>query len=540
MVWGKGATDCYEMLDSWAEKLFLWHNDDLISDWDLIQAISYVKGFPVSQPDKSNSVSGTPEFPPPKEGTIDEYFDKIILRGKIVTMNSEDDWFEGYLLIQNEKIQKIWEGIPSEINLSDYNLIETDGIIFPGLINIHNHMYYSTLPLWNVEDPYKNRYQWNHGKFYQTEVSWPKNILTNSSNDDLRVEVVKYAEVKALIGGTTSIVGAKADKKYGEILVRNIEYENFGKKKIATSVTKISSVDGNNIKSRFNAGTLDTWLVHLAEGIDDSSKKEFERLDSKGLLREETVIVHGTALESNHFDKMNEKGLDLVWSPLSNLLLYGKTTDVVTASENGVQISLSTDWGPSGTKNLAVELKVADQINKNRYKSHFSDYELVKMVTVNPAHTLKWENYVGTISTGLYADLLIINDSQEDPYRTLINSIDSDVLLVFVDGDPLYGKKEWMEKLKPSDYEEVECDNMVRAIDVTKDGVTMGDQKWLDIEQSLSDAMSSFSDYEKNYPGIHDMTISPIFTSCDREFFTSIQNSVNANLEFDLWNIYYN
>ena len=52
MVWGKGATDCYDMLDSWAEKLFLWHNDDLISDWDLIQAISYVKGFPVSQPDK--------------------------------------------------------------------------------------------------------------------------------------------------------------------------------------------------------------------------------------------------------------------------------------------------------------------------------------------------------------------------------------------------------------------------------------------------------------------------------------------------------
>ncbi len=65
LVWGKGAIDCYDMLDSWAERLFLWHNDDLISDWDLIQAISYVKGFPVSQPDKSDSVFSTPEFPPP-------------------------------------------------------------------------------------------------------------------------------------------------------------------------------------------------------------------------------------------------------------------------------------------------------------------------------------------------------------------------------------------------------------------------------------------------------------------------------------------
>ncbi len=59
MVWGKGATDCYDMLDSWAERLFLWHNEDLISDWDLIQAISYVKGFPVTPPDKLDNVSGT-------------------------------------------------------------------------------------------------------------------------------------------------------------------------------------------------------------------------------------------------------------------------------------------------------------------------------------------------------------------------------------------------------------------------------------------------------------------------------------------------
>jgi len=74
-------------------------------------------------------------------------------------------------------------------------------------------MYHSTLPLWDVEKPYKNRYQWNHGDFYNTEVSWPKKILTDSKIKNLRVEVVKYAEVKALIGGTTSIVGAAPDKK---------------------------------------------------------------------------------------------------------------------------------------------------------------------------------------------------------------------------------------------------------------------------------------------------------------------------------------
>ena len=49
---------------------------------------------------------------------------------------------------------------------------------------------------------------------------------------------------------------------------------------------------------------------------------------------------------------MAEVGADLAWSPLSNLLLYGDTTDVVAADQAGVRISLAPDWGPSGSKNV--------------------------------------------------------------------------------------------------------------------------------------------------------------------------------------------
>ena len=56
-------------------------------------------------------------------------------------------------------------------------------------------------------------------------------------------------------------------------------------------------------------------------------------------------VVHGTALTSAEFQKMAEVGADLAWSPLSNLLLYGDTTDVVAADQAGVRISLAPDWG---------------------------------------------------------------------------------------------------------------------------------------------------------------------------------------------------
>jgi len=42
MVWGKGAVDCYDMLDTWTGKLFLWHNEDLITDEELEIAITYL------------------------------------------------------------------------------------------------------------------------------------------------------------------------------------------------------------------------------------------------------------------------------------------------------------------------------------------------------------------------------------------------------------------------------------------------------------------------------------------------------------------
>jgi len=42
LVWGKGAVQCYDMLDTWDGKLFLWNNEGLISNNELENAISYL------------------------------------------------------------------------------------------------------------------------------------------------------------------------------------------------------------------------------------------------------------------------------------------------------------------------------------------------------------------------------------------------------------------------------------------------------------------------------------------------------------------
>src|SRR6185295_3987000 len=88
---------------------------------------------------------------------------------------------------------------------------------------------------------------------------------------------------------------------------------------------------GDEVRQQLRAGALDLLTIHLAEGraSDAQSKGEFELLEKNELLTDRTAIVHGIALGPVEFDKMKRAGASLIWSPRSNMQLYGETTDVL-------------------------------------------------------------------------------------------------------------------------------------------------------------------------------------------------------------------
>ena len=68
-------------------------------------------------------------------------------------------------------------------------------------------MVYNALPLWSpdgVTEPYKTRYQWPGDDGYEALISDPANALGALAGKAL----LKYVEVKAVIGGTTAIQGS--------------------------------------------------------------------------------------------------------------------------------------------------------------------------------------------------------------------------------------------------------------------------------------------------------------------------------------------
>ena len=485
------------------------------------------------------------------------FVESMLLKGRVVTMNTEADVInDGHVLVRDGKIEAVWGGdnIPQNVDLTGVQIVDTNGTIYPGLIDAHNHMHYNHIPLWDFEvhtstkseeGGYSNRNQWKNNPNYKRDISWMKTFVQTASMWNMADQQMKYAEVMAVAGGVTAVQGSPSSNTdaWDSMLSRNIELYNFGGDGIHTKVTTLESdYTGSHITSGNASGSLNAWYLHLSEGVDESSRAEFDILVQNNLLVGELVVVHGTALTSTEFQMMGDVGADLAWSPLSNLLLYGDTTDVVAADQAGVRISLAPDWGPSGSKNVLHELKVADLWNTNNLNSYFSDYDLATMVTKNPALGNNWDDSVGTINAGLYADLVVMDTFHQDPYRNLIEAIDADVRLTIVNGQPVFGDVDIMSQLKGDDWELVEGPGFNKAVDVTDRSVTEGTQSWssilADMEMAMAlnpdDIASTWSSSTDSYSSMQANVLNSIFTTGDTRHFGIIKNSQHANTHINL------
>jgi hypothetical protein len=491
----------------------------------------------------------------------------LILHGTVVTMDDSMSVIQdGIVIVNASKIVYVGENNTTPSEYAGAFEIYTSGYIFPALMNVHDHLSYNFMPLWNVPGKFLNRYQWQNHPWYKTNISNPKNLLTSTSYLNMVTEVSKWAEIKHIAGGAASVEGSDNLNSITKILARNVEHYNFGQDRVRTRVTSVTSMSQSEIDSLRSAmenGTIDAWIVHLAEGVDATSLNEFAFIKANGLLSNTTRIVHGTALTQQNFTEMAAVGAWIYHSPVSNLLLYGTTTNVSLAKQCGVNIALTTDWSPSGGKNLLLEMKYLYEYADEYWPGVFSPQDIVRMVTRNPAISIGWDGYVGHIATGLYADIAVFDKLDADPYWSLLNSTEKDVKLVLINGEPVYGEVEYMQALKPGDCEIITAPcGLQKAIDVTNESVTLGNETFAQLSYWLTEAarlnktflkahmnnatVQNMTDAEfdlwlaSKFPdGITPYTLDPIFTCDDRYFFDTMRNSTNANLTFDVEQIYY-
>ena len=326
-------------------------------------------------------------------------------------------------------------------------VINTAGTIYPGLIELHNHLSYDVMPLWPVPKQFTNRDQWSGRDDYRKLVTGPMSILGRTA--DYIEAIVRYVEAKCLVAGTTTSQGVTLQSNARIIhhyqgLVRNVE--QTADPELPNADARVADVDPGTAETfleRLQGLGNSTLLLHLSEGVDDVAQSRFERLrisSRRWAITPELAGIHCAGLTSANFLTFGRRGGNMVWSPFSNLLLYGSTARVLQARKAGVTIALGSDWSPSGSKNLLGELKVADAFNQGfPAAQRFTPAELVAMVTTNPARILQWDARIGSLEEGKRADLMVVDGTGADDYRHLIDATETAVTMVVINGVPRYG-----------------------------------------------------------------------------------------------------
>lgn len=363
----------------------------------------------------------------------------VALAGRIVTMDAVGTVLEhGVLYARGGAIIDIRPPTAAPPpGFADVAVTQTQGTLFPGLIELHNHLPYDVLKLWPVPRRYTNRDQWSGTSTpqYRQLISGPMRVL--GADPDVVPAIVRYVEMRALLGGTTTSQGVALAKAPGIIshfrgLVRNVESTHDPD--LSPATTHIADIDADHFLARLSG--RQKLILHLSEGIDTHAHDAFAALhlaDGRWAITDNLIGIHCLALTSTDFAVFADHGGSMVWSPLSNLLLYGQTADVAAAAAAGVPIALGSDWAPSGSKNALGELKVA-RLAAHVAGTPITDRALVAMLTTTPARMLGWDAHLGSLERGKRADLIVVAGVSGDPYARLVDATEADLHLVMING----------------------------------------------------------------------------------------------------------
>src|SRR5262245_10714527 len=414
-----------------------------------------------------------------------------VLRGTVITRTGVTH--HGYVTIENGRVASVSDRAPEVLEDA---IVNTHGVILPGFVDLHNHVAWNVLPRWSPPRLFTNRAQWRLDPAYLSAVEAPFSHLAPLHFCDMNA----YGEIRALVGGATSILATQRMLCiHGR--VRNLDFNSgfYGTTQLnlehVVNVLELPPASNPLARAQFMGAAqsfianpfFEGLVIHLSEGTDAAAEEEFVFVQSHLLLNPKGVIIHGISLTPADFQAMATAGTALVWSPRSNLELYGQTADLAAALDAGVEIALAPDWAVTGSSNMLDELKVAARWNRERLGGRLSNRRLIDMVTSIPARIVGVDDEVGGITPGLRADLLVIRPRDYDDtgeaspgederiYRSVVDATAPDVQLVFIDGVPLYGDREMMRHFwDASNLEGLRIGPARKALATSAAGIVLG------------------------------------------------------------------
>jgi len=300
-----------------------------------------------------------------------------------------------------------------------YRVDLRDHLIFPGLINAHEHLHLNAVPPLQTGAPFANSYAWIEA--FQAHFEEPAVVAALQVPKALRL---RHGALKNLLAGATCV--AHHDPWHAELDATGFPVallRDFG-----WSYALGWPGYGPPVEQSFAATPAERpWLIHLAEGTDAVAQAELAELDRRGCLAANSVLVHGVGLREQDVDRVIASGASVVWCPGSNRALLGRSLDPRRLCAAG-RLALGSDSRLSGARDLLDEMRGAAE------RGELSSTQLLGLVTAQAARILRLP-LRGSLAPGAPADLVIVEDRGGEA-RSLVEIERSQIRAVVRDGVP--------------------------------------------------------------------------------------------------------
>ncbi|KAF0091574.1 MAG: Uncharacterized protein FD141_1363 [Fusobacteria bacterium] len=415
----------------------------------------------------------------------------------LVTVNEARDInYEYAIYIENDRIADI--GPTKEMEdkyTTNTRVIDgTDKIVFPGLINTHNHLFqvllkglgddmvlkdwlefmtFPSTPYLTEENCYfaalNGLMEGIHSGVTTTFDYMYPHAKGYDRTDEGIIKAMQKLGVRGFLGRGWMDTGVSAGVYPAMIenlddiekAVRDLhsKYHNIenGRIKIALAPAAVWSNSGESLKLlKKLSDELDLiYSLHVSETPFDREavnnlhgKDEIDLLIELGLLNEKLIMVHCVCLTDYDISKIKEFGATVSHNPVSNMYLSSGVAPIPRLNREGISVGLGLDGAASNNSNDMIELlKMTSLLQKvhHRNPTIMTADKVLEMATIEGAKALMLDKEIGSLEIGKKADLFIFNPKKDlkaipmhNPVSTLVySSGNKNIETVMVDGDIL-------------------------------------------------------------------------------------------------------
>ena len=396
-----------------------------------------------------------------------------LLRGTVLAPEGVID--PGEVLIIGDTITCVAADCTAEASVAQVAIVETTGVISPGLVDAHNHIAYDFLPEWIPSPPvlFDNRYVWADDPTYE------EHVLPYSAHGSTGTHFcpgAKWGELRAIVHGTTTIQGQTHAQACIDRLARNADsFHGLGHDHMQTTIGSPRDIDDETAAeyvANFTATEEPTtrFAVHMQEGVmgnnvelefasfagrdDRDNRHAGQSLLADASFQGVAVLIHAVSLTSAELQEVAATGSKIVWSPSSNMVLYGTTAPIGEILQLGITVGLGPDWTLSGEDDMLAEMRFALDWAQTEGEPAVTPEALFHMATDWGADAVGLQDSIGRLAPGMRGDVVVFGRIDADPYRSVATSTAADVHLVLIDGLAYYGDAEVGSAIALND----ECD----------------------------------------------------------------------------------